>query len=564
VLSKPVLVTLPLLLPLLDFWPLRRFQLQPATGTPKYSSAPTVQLLIEKVPFFALALGSCILTLVTQGKAGAFQSLAHYSASSRFENVPMSYVHYLSKLFWPVGLATPYPRVFHWPLGDVVMAAALLIGLFVAAFWTRRKWPFILVGWVWFVAVLIPVNGVIQTVAQAVADRYMYLPSIGLFILVTWAAYAAVARGWIPKSLCGVVGGILLLACVARTRDQLAVWRNSETLCKHALAVTKGNVIAQYNLGMYYQQHGRPEEAMACYRKTLGMQPDHADALNNIGYLLTGQKRYGEAIQYFGAALKADPNSAEARNNIGYALCQAGKTDEGIAQYRLALKTTPDHLGVLNNLGNVYAQKRDFKTAIPYYEASLRVDPDQAIAQYGLAHALDSIGDREQAIEHYRLAARESTNNPEPHYDFALALARKGQINDALAEFREAARLNPDNPTFQFGLGKALAMSQKFDEAVVVYKAGLRIAPTNAEAQSGLGSALATMGKLDEAVPHFKESLRLHPGNPFTHYFLAKALAAEGKLDEAAPHYAEALRLKPDFTEAKRELEAIRARNRKP
>jgi protein O-mannosyl-transferase len=550
-LSKPMLITLPFLLLLLDFWPLRRA-----------SSVGSRVLVSEKFPFFALSVGSCILTLVTQGKAGAFQTLEHYSASSRFENALMSYLHYLGKLFCPVGLATPYPRTFHWPFIQLGLAALVLVVLCLAAYWQRRKFPFFAVGWFWFFVALIPVSGIIQAAAQAVADRYMYLPSIGLFILVTWAACAAVARGWIPKTLCGFIAGILLLTCAARTRDQLTVWQNSQTLFEHALAVTKNNVIAQYNLGMYCQEHGRPDEALSCYRRTLEMKPNHADALNNIGYVLTAQRKYGEAIQYFEAALKANPDAVEARNNIGYALCMSGKTDEGIAQYQLALKSKPDHVGVLNNLGNVFAQKRKFTEAIPYYEASLRVNPDQAVAQYGLAHVLDGLGQRDQAMEHYRLAAQLSPNYAEPHYDLGLALARKGQFDDAIKEFRQAAKLKPENATFHFGLGKALASAQKFDESIVAYKDGLRYAPTNAEAFSAIGSALATKGNLDQAIPYFKQALRLRPDNPFPHYFLAKALAAQGKFDEAAPHFAEAVRLKPDFHEAKQELDAIRARGK--
>lgn len=565
VLSKPMLVTLPLLMLLLDFWPLGRVsKVQGPKSKVEGLGSDYLSLVVEKVPFFVVALGSCVLTLLAQGKAGAFQPLEHYSAGSRFENALMSYVHYLSKTLWPVGLATPYPRVFHWPVGEVALAVLLLAGLFVGAFWSRRKLPVILVGWLWFFVALVPVNGLIQAAAQGVADRYMYLPCIGLFVLVSWAVCAVIARGWVPTALCGVVGGILLLLCAARTRDQLADWRNSETLFKHALAVTKNNVIAEYNLGMYYQESRRTEEALACYRKTLQMKPDYQDALNNIGYLLIGQKKFGEAMQYFEAALRANPNSVEARNNIGRALCEAGKTDEGIAQYLLALKSKPDHVGVLNNLGNVYAEKRQFRDAIPYYEKSLQINPEQPEAQYGLAHALDSIGERDRAIEYYRLAVQQSPEYAAPHFDLGLGLARKGQVNEAIAEFREAVRLKPDNPKFQFALGKVLAMAQKFDEATVSYKAGLRMAPTNAEAQSELGSALATVGKLDEAIPHFKESARLQPTNPFTHYFLAKALAAQGKFDEAAPQYAEALRLKPDFGEAKQEFEALRAKKRSP
>jgi tetratricopeptide (TPR) repeat protein len=550
-LSKPMLVTLPILFLLLDFWPLRRV-----------SNVEIRALVVEKVPFLALAVGGCILTLVTQSMAGAFQSLEYYSAGSRFENALMSYMHYLGTIFWPVGLSTPYARRFHWPFLEVALAALVLLGLCVTAFWQRRKWPFLAVGWFWFFVALIPVNGVIQAAAQGVADRYMYLPSIGLFILATSGVCAIVARGRVPKTVCGVVGGILLLACAGRTRDQVAVWKNSETLFKQALAVNKNNVIAQYNLGVYYHEHGRLNEAAACYRRTLELKPDYADALNNIGFLLTSQARYGEAIQYFEAALKARPDAVEARNNIGRVLCMAGRTDEGIAQYRLALKSKPDHVGVLNNLGNVLAQRRQFREAIPCYEASLRADPDQSVAQYGLGHALDSIGERDKAIEHYRSAVQLSPKYAEPHYDLGLALARKGEFQESVEEFRRAVQLKPNNPMFQFGLGKALAVSQKFDESIVAYKEGLRFAPTNAEAFSGIGSALATKGDLAQAVPYFKQSVHLRPENPFTHYFLAKALASQGKFDEATPQYAEALRLKPDFGEAKQELDAIHAKGR--
>jgi protein O-mannosyl-transferase len=550
-LSKPMLVTVPILLLLLDFWPLRRV-----------ARVGSRVLVLEKTPFFALAVGSGILTLVTQGRAGAFQSLEHYSGSSRFENGLMSYWHYLGKIFWPVGLATPYPRTFHFPLFELALGALLLVTLCAVAFWRRRNWPFLAVGWLWFLVALMPVNGMVQAAAQTVSDRYAYLASIGLFILVTWAVQGAVARGWIPRTLCGFIAGILLLVCAVRTRDQLAVWRNSETLFQHALAVTRNNVIAQYNLGTYYQDHQRPDEALACYRRTLAMKPGYADALNNIGYVLMSQKKFGEAIQTFEAALKSNPNSVEARNNIGYALCMAGKTDEGIAQYRLALKSKPEHIGVLNNLGNALAQRRQFKEAIPYYEASLRANPEQATAQYGLAHALDSSGQHDQAIDHYRLATFLNPNYAEPHYDLGLTLARKGQFEESVKEFREAVRLKPENATFHFGLGKALGIVQKFDESIVAYQEGLRIAPTNAEAFSGIGSALATKGKLEQAVPYFKQSIRIRPENPFTHYFLAKALSAQRKFDEAAPQFSEALRLKPDFHEAKQELDTIRARGK--
>jgi tetratricopeptide (TPR) repeat protein len=491
--SKPMLVTLPFVMLLLDYWPLRRFRPperpQPVNPPLHHSGTPALRLFVEKLPFLALAVASSIVTLVLQRNVGALQPLANYSARSRFEGALAAYVQYLSKTFWPVGLATPYSRLGHWPVWGVVLAALLLISCCLAAFSVRRKLPFVTVGWFWFVGTLIPVIGIIQVGAHYMADRYTYLPLIGLFIILVWGAGEAVERLRPPRAAALLAVGLALLACAGRTRDQLRHWQNSVTLYRHALEVTQGNVIAYYNLGMHFADHGQPDEALENYRKALEIKPDHADSLNNIGNLLAANKKYQEAITYFQAALKAKPDLVEARNNIGYALRLEGKTDEAIEQYRLALKLKPDHVGVLNNLGNALAAKGQYAEAVSYFEASARADPAQVTAQYDLARALVRLGRLDEAITHFQLA--------------------------------------------------------------------LERAPHSAEAHQELGLALAKQRKLEQAVVQFNEALRYRPDNPFTHYFLAKALAALGKSEEAAAHYREALRLKPDLAEAQRGLKAL-------
>ena len=542
--SKPMLVTLPFVLLLLDYWPLQRCK--PSTFW---------RLILEKWPFFLLSLLSCLVTVLVQERA--IQPLTTLSFGARVGNALVAYVRYLGKTLWPVDLAAPYPHPGHWQLLQVLLAAALLLGLTLGALRLHHKHPFVPIGWFWFLGTLVPVIGLVQVGEQSMADRYTYLPLIGIFILCAWGMAEAVARFQVPKVACGVAAGLVLLSCALRTRDQLPCWRNSESLYRHAVTVTKNNWMAYYDLGSCLDAAGRIDEAMTNYLKAVEIQPHYPDPLNNIGCALAGRKQFAEAVPYFEAALRSKPDYVSAHENLANALRELGKLEDAIPHLRVVVKEKPEDTGALNALGNALAGRGQYAEAIPYYEASLRAKPDQAAAHYNLANALAKLRRTDEAINQYRLAIQQNPDYAEAHNDLGIILARQGKPEEALLQLREAVRCRPKDATFRVSLGTRLAVRGKSEEAIQVLTEAVRIAPNNAEAQNALGTALAMMGKLEEAIPHFEEALRIRPEYPRAHLNLGRALAAQGKSDEAVRHFNEALRLEPDSAEARQALQAL-------
>jgi protein O-mannosyl-transferase len=559
--SKPMLVTLPFILLLLDYWPLERLSLpalEPANApVPLRAPTPPLRLLLEKWPFFLLSAVSCVVTFITQKKGGAVQPLTTLPLLPRIENTPVAYARYLGKTLWPAGLATPYPRPDHWPVLAVLISAALLAGLTVAAVWLCRRARFVGTGWFWFFGMLVPVIGLVQVGEQSMADRYTYLPLIGLFIILVWGAAALCLRWQVPRVACAGLAGLLLIACVVLAHRQVGYWRNSEALYHHDLAVTHKNWLAAYNLGWYLDEQGRLDEALTYYRLAMKLEPRNPDPLNNIGVALVGKKQYAEALTYFQRALKAEPSFYEAHNNIGKALEELGKPDEAMQEYRLVLAKKPDHVGALNNLANAFAHKGQWPQAMQCYEASLKAKPDQVTANYGLGKIFARLGRTDDAIARYRRALQGHPENAAVHNTLGLALANKGEVGEATTHFREAVRLKPDDPAFLWNLGRALDAQQKPQEAIPLFLAALRIAPTNAEVRVALGQALAATRKLPEAADQFREAVRLQPRNVNAHFNLGRALAAQRKTEEAVREFNEALRLKPDFTPARQALQFL-------
>ena len=400
--SKPVLVTLPLVMLLLDWWPLRRV-------------TDVARLVAEKIPFIALSAFSCTVTFVVQQKGGAVAALTGYSLPERIENAFVSYARYLSKMFWPATLATPYPHPGHWPLWLVLLATALFAALCIAAVWWGQKFPFAPVGWFWFVGMLVPVIGLVQVGDQSMADRYTYLPLIGVFIVLVWGVGEACVRWRVPKQAVIVLATIVLAACALRTRDQLGCWQNSGTLFSHALAVTKDNYVAENNLGTWLSGRGRIAEAMDCYRQSLKIKPGNADALYNLGN----------------------------------AFARLRDWDNAIVDYRRALEITPDQADILDNLGFALVAKQQFAEAIANFNAALKLNPDSASAHNNLATVLFIQHRFDEAGQHYREALRLTPDNPQIYANLGDTLVRLGRIAEAVQCYQETLRLNPGDPKVQ-------------------------------------------------------------------------------------------------------------------
>jgi len=450
--SKPMLVTLPFVMLLLDYWPLKRiadFGLRISdwrlSGLKRFQlSTFSFQLFLEKLPFFALSAIFSVITFLAQKSVTAVAPLADLSLTARIQNTCVSYARYLGKTVWPFGLANPYPFPAHWPAPDIFLGVVLVIGLSVAAVRLARFRPWCFVGWFWFFGMLLPVSGLVQTGFQSMADRYTYLPLVGLFIIFAWGAAELAARRLFLKRTVVMAILCLLAAGAVRTRDQVRYWQDTETLFGRALAMTTDNDIAWFNLGCYQSAQGRVEEAMADYRRAIQCNPKNVEAWNNLGGELAILGRTDEAAGCFTHALQINPNHFKALNNFGQVCQQKGRLAEAIDYYRRALRIQPDSADALVNLGLALDARQEPAAAMADYEAALRADPDHAQAHNELGLDLANAGRWEEAIRHYAAAVRLKPGYVEAHANLGDALARLGRRVEAIAQLQEALRLKPD------------------------------------------------------------------------------------------------------------------------
>ncbi len=435
---------------------------------------------MEKIPFLALALTSSVVTFIVQRKGGSVSSLDTLPVGARLANALVSYLRYVGKLFWPESLSVLYPHPGHWPASLVIAAGMFVAAVSAWVVWRGRREPYLPVGWFWFLGTLVPVIGLVQVGVQSMADRYTYIPAIGIFIMVAWGALELTGRWPQRQSVLLMAAAAVLSGCLMATSRQLRYWNDSETLFRHAVQVTDRNYLAYNNLGFFLSGRGNADEAMEDYQKSLEINPNYQDAQNNLGHALAAKGRYAEAIARYEAALRINPNLVEAHNNLGNALSDTGKLEEAIAHYLKALQIRPDdedahnNLGVAramqgrleeaaqilgeavrlkpadasahSNLGNVLAAQSKFEAAAEQYQISLRLDPANAQARNNLGNVLLERGKLEEAGEQYRMALKLNTNNPEANENLGLTLARQGKREEAMSHFREALRLKPDYP----------------------------------------------------------------------------------------------------------------------
>ena len=364
--AKPMLVTLPFVLVLLDYWPLNRLQFGQAhnEGTLRVIKSSTARVLWEKIPFFALTVISCILTFLAQQKAGALRTLDIIPLKIRTANALISYISYIGKMIWPHNFAVFYPQSGIIPMWQVVGAGLSLtfITVFSAIlFRTGRGFAYCAVGWLWYLGTLVPVIGLVQVGSQAMADRYTYIPLIGLFIIISWGSFDIV-KGWKNRHIMlAISAGVVLLVLMACTWFQVGLWKNSTMLFKHATNVTDNNYKAHNLLGIALERQGRLTDALQHYSEALRMKPDYAEAQYNIGNILMRQGRLTDALQHYSEALRIKPDYADAYNNLGVALARQGRLKEAINHFYEALRIKPGFSHAQRNLGVALKQQERHK-----------------------------------------------------------------------------------------------------------------------------------------------------------------------------------------------------------
>ena len=384
---KPMLITLPFVLLLLDWWPLRRVT---PIGSPDPASHPfplskLSRLVWEKVPLFGLSAASCIVTFLAQTKGEVVQPLDYIPFGMRIFNAVVSCVTYLEKMVWPSSLAIFYPHAASThaaiPMWEIAGAILLIGGLSFLAFWEGQRRPYITVGWLWYLGTLVPVIGLVQVGYQAMADRYTYVPLVGVFIAIAWGIPNLFSKIRFRNLALGVLGGAIVAVLSVAAWSQVSYWRNDVTLFSRALTVTQDNWLAWNNLGAAYDRLGQPEQAIVRYREALRIRPGYVDAWNNLGaaYHKLGQPQ--KAIIYYEEALRIKPDYTKAWNNLGAAYYQLGQPEQAIMYYRRALETNPDYADAWYNLGLAYAKNGQLHQAIDCFREALRIKPDFKEAQ---------------------------------------------------------------------------------------------------------------------------------------------------------------------------------------
>jgi len=502
--AKPMAVTLPFVLLLLDVWPLGRIPSTRFTARPKprqrtgsgVEAKPLVApVLREKIPLFALSLAASMVTYLAQQRGGAVSSLQATPAGTRLANAVISYVAYILKMLWPARLAAFYPFPRELPPWQVVGATLALVAISVLVAFSVRGRPYLAVGWLWYLGSLVPVIGLVEVGAQCRADRYTYVPLVGISIMIAWGAAEAFQR-W-PRARRAFTGlsVVVCAACLLLTWFQVQYWRSSFSLFQHALEVTSDNYLAHNNLGAVLRKEGRIDEAVSHFQEALRIRPRYADALGGLGEARMAQGRLDEAFVYISEAVRLRPSSAEAHVNLGTALSRLGKPSESETQYREAIRFQPDNAEAHSGLGAALAGQGQAEEAIRELREAVRIRPEYADAHYNLARLLAALGRLGEATAEFAEAVRLQPDDAAAHYNLGTALAAQGRMNEAVAEFSTAVRLKPGYAKAEFNLGIALANSERFDEAATHLSEALRIEPEFVEARKSLEYVLALRGQ---------------------------------------------------------------------
>ena len=402
--SKPMLVTLPFVLLLMDYWPLCRFSFaQSDCVVNDMGKTPKVfMLFLEKIPLFAISALFCVITYLVEKSGGSIASLEIYPLGVRISNALISYVVYINKMVWPYNLTIFYPHPDTFFIWQTAIASIFLIMVTFLAVKLRKNFPYFIIGWLWYLGVLFPVIGIVQIGSQAMADRYTYVPLIGLFVIVSWGV-PDILGGWRHKKTAIVMSATAVIsAIIIWTSVQLTYWKNTSSVFSRNISITGGNLLAHNNLGAYFTHQGDMKAAMHHYLKALQMDRGSPLAHFNIANAYTRDGSLEKAVHHYQKALLIDPNYVRAYNNFGNLFARQNEFIEAIAQYNEALRIDPDNVMACSNLGAALEQLGEFKKAKGYYLKALAIDPSFVLAKHNLER-LDSTSENSGAKSDYLL-----------------------------------------------------------------------------------------------------------------------------------------------------------------
>jgi len=445
--AKPMLVTLPFVLLLLDYWPLERFRFSavPTEGHGK-QERPLSWLVWEKAPLFVLSAASSIVTVLAQKAGGAVASLEAHSLAERAANALVSYAGYLEKMFWPANLAIVYPfSSGALPWWEVAGACVLLASITLAAAAGYRRYPWLTAGWLWYLGTLVPVIGLVQVGLQAMADRYTYVPLIGLFIMISWGVPEALQRLRYRQVGLSVAAGAVLVMLVACSYVQTGYWKNSITLFGHALEVTDENAVAHSNMASALEVLGDLDGAVDHYNAAIRIDPHRAAYYNNLGFTLIRKGDLTEAANVCSRAVQLNPNFAEAYVNLGLALLNRGGIDQAVRQFSKAIEVDAENASAHLDMGLCLVKLGRLDEAVYHLQKTLALQPDSVEALHNLGAACLYKGRTDEAIGYFRRELKIDPRLPKAYNGIGVALAMKGDLEGAAREYRRALQIDAGN-----------------------------------------------------------------------------------------------------------------------
>jgi Flp pilus assembly protein TadD len=514
-LAKPMLVTLPCVLLLLDYWPLGRF-----------AQRGYVALLVEKVPLFVLAAASSAITVVAQSRGGAIITADQLPAAYRLGNAMTAYGRYMGKMLWPQGLAVLYPFA---PADKVawqgLLAALILAGVSYLFLSRRRDYPYLAVGWLWYAGTLVPVIGLVQVGIQALADRYTYVPLIGLFVIVAWGLADLTATWQLPRAVPVALAALALGGCACCTWVQAGYWRDSIVLWRHTLEVTRDNYAAHYSLALAQGEAGHDAEAIDQLERAIRIKPNYALAYNNLGVIYARQGKDQMAIEEFARAVRCSPDYAPARVNLGQALMKAGNLEQAKAEFRAALSPGPHLADAQRNLGQALTRQGQCAEAERHLSEALRIKPDDPGIHVDLAMNLKKQGKLAEAVKEYNIAVALQPDNAEAHNNLAVIFAQQGDFQRAIEECAQAARSNPQDADVLCNCGTIYNALGDFEQAGRRFEEAVRLQPRCAKYRYNLAYALDEQGHGEAARQQYRSAYKLDAAWPLEARHTAWVLA---------------------------------------
>lgn len=453
--SKAMLVTLPIILLLLDYWPLRRWK----QGSKR-------ELILEKIPFFLLTIVVSVIAYAAQYYGGTMQEMSQLPFTDRIGNALISYVRYLAKFFWPENLCIYYPHPGHWPTAQLLAAGLVLACVSMFAWALRQRQPYLLAGWLWYLGALLPVIGLVQLYSQSMADRYTYVPQLGLCMCLVWGLSKAASRWQRGEMALAVIYGAAMIACVIQTRYEIGFWKDDLTVWNRAIAVTKDNYTAHNNLG-------------------IAIEPT--------------QK--GKAFHEFQEAVRINPDFADAQRNLARQLHQHGDLEGAVYHYQKSLEIDPTSGWAEYGLGNTYYDMGKVNEAIAHLQKAVTYDPNNADSQNNLGTALLANGQTDQAMVHLQKAVALNPQSVLSYNALALIYFQKGRFSEAIANFKQVLKYAPNNVIAQRGLGEALLENGQLDESIDTFQHILRAHPDFADVRQDLNLAIKQRQALLQTQP---------------------------------------------------------------